>query len=560
MGSIAVNFKELESAISKLSSSGAKAQRYAEDLERDNLKKLSSIELGCTGDVEDAYQSITNKISQLNQTSKDFEAYVKNLEDFGDAVRAADKSLQKKIDSYAKAFASGHNIKCGLVEGLWNWICDGASSLLNQTKLGQWINNALRKVGDWFGDRWADLKEWYVFEGGEFICNIALGVVACLGALFTIATAGVGLLAIVATVGAVITIINSLTQIYTNTTALVTRDDDPAWARRMGKNTSLSKWFESDFPDNEFLQAVGKTVDFVDNICTIITVADFATKSFTKLTGKQTAFQKYLGQGGIVDSYFIVDEGTEAQKKMRRFNELAGRWEVLDSQGNVLTLGGKPVTVDFSERGKGLKFSLKQGWENLTKPVAYDLKGYQYISQMAVADLKNEAKAVAKGAKGIYSYAKGLKSLTFDQGVKTVAGDFKTGIADMLQGKYGSMGKKQVLITAWYEGKHEVKSFGEDILGIGKKGLLAKSASKIKKVEMNETLKKIILTGKQLDNLKTVADNVTNIVTWNFDETNPYIKNANKGFKAIYKLGITDKKLRIGQEATRYENYNLIFR
>ena len=560
MGSIAVNFKELESAISKLSSSGAIARRYAEDLERDNLKKLASIELGCNGDVGDAYQEITNKISQLQQTSKDFAAYAKNLEDFGDAVRTADKSLQKKIDSYAKAFASGHNIKCGIVEGLWNWICDGVSSLLNQTELGQWINNALRKVGDWFGDRWADLKEWYVFEGGEFICNIALGVVACLAAVFTIATAGVGLLAIIAVVGAVITIVNSLAQIYTNTTALVTRDEDPAWARRMGKNTSLSKWFASDFPDNEFLQGVGKTVDFVDGICTIVSVTDFATKAFTKLSGKQTLFQKYLGEGGIIDSYSIIDRGTDAQQKMRRFNAVAGRWEKLDGQGNVLMLGGKPVTFDFTKHRNEFQFSLKKGWENLTSPVVYDLKGYQYIRQMVTADIRDEAKAAIKGAKGVYSYAKGLKSMNFDQGVKTVAGDIKTQIADLVKNRYGSMDKKQVLITAWYEGQHKTKSFAEDMLGIGKNGMFEKSAAKIKGVPMNETLKKILLAGKQVDNMKIVSDNVTNYATGNFDETNSYIKNANKGFKAIYQLGITDEKIRLGNEATRYDNYNLIFR
>lgn len=56
-----------------------------------------------------------------------------------------------------------------------------------------------------------------------------------------------------------------------------------------------------------FLNITAGLIDGVDTFCAVVGLIDSGTKLYESFTGKTTMFQKYLGQGGYVDSMFMQD-------------------------------------------------------------------------------------------------------------------------------------------------------------------------------------------------------------------------------------------------------------
>lgn len=438
MGKIKVNFSQLNEAIKNAGKTATKLETYGELVYSHNYSTLTNIVGGSTEYTADAATKISQKKEELNQMASRFSNYSKTLTNFRNLVEEKDASLSSTIEGWAKTFTEQHSIACGPVESAWRWICDGASSILNSTVLGQWIHNSLREVGDWFSNRWDDLKEWYAFDGGEFVVNIVLGLAAIAAAIFTIVTAGVGFVAFFAVVGAYIAIANAIFQIGTSVVALVNQNKDPAWARRCAKDKKVSDFLETNWPDNKVLQIIGGTIDTIDCICAVIDITDGLTKAYTKITGNQTLFQKYLGAGGIFDSAFVQYVGDEATQACQ-YNAIVGRWEVLDDSGNIkLGVNGEPVTVDFSKKADienyELKWNLKTGISNL-KAEFYGQSMWKYYGNMLAEDIVQSATQKSTNVRNVLSYAKDVFTSDYKDGIRKIAGD----ISNAWQNYYGTI-------------------------------------------------------------------------------------------------------------------------
>lgn len=163
-----------------------------------------------------------------------------NLKTFKENVETVDGNVKNQLSLYGTGYREENNIQTSWWEDLKYTILNGIHSKMNDSAFGRVVSELCRNVKDWFTDRWEDIKEWYAFDGGEFICNIALAGLAIVASIFTILTAGVGFLAVVAVVASVCAIIDAVAKIIANTGALLNNNTDPAWARRLGKTTSLS--------------------------------------------------------------------------------------------------------------------------------------------------------------------------------------------------------------------------------------------------------------------------------------------------------------------------------
>src|SRR5699024_9799781 len=151
---------------------------------------------------------------------------------------------------------------------------------------------------------WRRLRSWMDYEGGKFLVNIGMGVLAVAVAVAGIITAGTGILAAIAVVGSVIAIANGIVKIVQNIYALSTYKDNPYAAEKAAKVDTASDLLrdKAETVDNEFLRGFMEfsagTIDVVDGFCAVVGLFDSATKAYETFTGKQTLFQKYLGKGG----------------------------------------------------------------------------------------------------------------------------------------------------------------------------------------------------------------------------------------------------------------------
>lgn len=371
MSAVRIDFTQLQIAITNLNLSATQTRSYGEALKNDNIGLLDGIAGGCSGNVASARDAISRKSTQLTGDgglADQFSTLANTLTTFGENVRTADAGLASVIEAHAETAEEVMGIECSRLEEFWYGLSAGVKSFLNESEFGQMINNAYRNVSDWFAEKWDDFKSWYAFDGGQFWCNIGLAVIGIAAAIFTICTAGVGFLAFVAVVGALCTIADGLATIYSNVKAIGSDDTDPAWARRMGDNKSISDFasdLEASGEGNSLLTGFGKMIDFTSTVCAIIDFADFSTKTFTKFTGRETMFQKYFGSSGMIDSFFINMSDTST----RKFNAMTRQWEIFDSSGNpVLNDRGEIKVVDFKTLNgdnKGVKFDLNKGLREL---------------------------------------------------------------------------------------------------------------------------------------------------------------------------------------------------
>lgn len=451
MGSIKIDFTMLENAVNHLEVAEQRTRSYGEALTSNNLATLEGITGGCTGNVATAYTSIESKGSELAKEgglADRFAALSGSLSTLATHAQEADTTLTSAINGYAETAITEMGISVSDWDYAWSDFTAGIKEWLNESELGQWINDACRNVSDFFERKWDELQEWYAFNGGEYICNIGLAVLGVAAAVFTILTAGVGLLAIVAIVGAACAIFNSLFQIGSNIAALCRYKDDPAWARRYGDNTSLSNLVDdlrNTGTDNVFVDALdflGGLVDVTSTICAIVDFTDFSTKMFTKFTGRQTMFQTYLGYGGMVDSYF-VRMGDKADSV---FDPTKRKWFLLGENGETTD-----IEVDFSRRNANTvdaKFDIRKGlselrsngndgWNELKDAAKYDFRARwnsikaqwnMWENNITVLNRSN----VSTGYKLNYIATEGMRFV--DDTVKTGFNSYFKGVENWKQG------------------------------------------------------------------------------------------------------------------------------
>lgn len=371
MGKISINYNMLSSAASNLRSGASACRRYSDNLRSRSQNKLSGIEGGLSGYVWDAYTDVSRKQNALNEKADRMDTLSRAITELRDYTKDTDRAVAQDIESKADTFQSANGMECGWIESAWNWLCNGVSSILNATELGQAIADAFRTAGDWLADKWRRLRQWYDYYGGKFWVGIGTAILAIAVAIVTIITAGTGILAIIAVIGAVIAIANGVVKLVTNIMALSCYKEDPYRADKLHEINTLPNLIRlgaenCDIPIvADALNFIANTIDVVDTFCAIVGLVDSVTKIYQTFTGKETLFQKYLGQGGVVDSIFAKDiSGPNSNlRRTRAFDRITNRWYQLDADSE----GGR-VLLDFKKAEK-IKLDFKTGIKRMKSTV-----------------------------------------------------------------------------------------------------------------------------------------------------------------------------------------------
>lgn len=364
MGTISINYNYLSGAASNLKNGASACRRYSDQLQDRCLKKLDSIEGGVTGYVWDAYSDVSTKRHKLEAKADRLDTVSEAIERLKDYARQTDQDVSDTIERQARDFQTANGMENSWIESAWAWLCDGVSAILNATEFGQAIADAFRKAGDWIADKWRHLRLWVDYDGGKFLVGMAAALAGIVAAVVTIATAGVGILAVIAVIGGVISLLNGIVKFKSNWDAWNTFQEDPYAAERAAQDDTLSDLIRTAADGNpawaDTLNFIAGTLDFVDNACAVIGLVDSVTKIYDNLTGTQSLFQKYLGQGGVVDSIFVKDVSIPGTKGYipRQFDVKSSKWYNLDWYGNYAD------EVDFS-KAKGLQWSWSTGFERL---------------------------------------------------------------------------------------------------------------------------------------------------------------------------------------------------
>lgn len=464
MGTISINYTYLSSAATQLKNGAAACRRYSDQLNNQCQNKLNAIEGGATGYVWDACSDVALKQRDLKNKADRLDQISSAITQLKDYAQQTDQQVSQEIASRAQEFQSANGMECSWIESAWSWLCNGVSTLLNSTEFGQMISDAFRKAGDWISDKWRRLRLWMDYDGGKYIVGIATAILAGLVAVATILTAGTGILAIIAIIGASIALVNAFVKLGTNIYALAVYKDDPYGAEHAANIEKASDLLRdiSDRADipvlSPALDILAGTIDVVDGFCAVVGLVDSVTKLYGTITKSQTLFQKYLGQGGIVDSIFAKDTSVEALNNLptRTFDPLRNKWFTINEDN---TLGAE---VDFSE-ASDLRFSIKTGLERLKAEVftgsstldGGDLPrvtGFDIFKSQFKADLSDFKTDTMKG------FSNALNSLrnVANEGVQSFRYDFHT-MRDLFTGK--DIGSRELFIGARNAFSHGFDTF-----------------------------------------------------------------------------------------------------
>lgn len=312
MGVLKINYSELAGAIKNAEKAAKEADSYAEGLEKKVCKKIADLEGGSSGNVNNADYFVKKKIGVLKAKSEKLKNFAGKLSTFEENCKEADKDVGAKFSALYSQFKKDNGFKISIVS---EFFCYLGTKILNSTEFGKWLNNTIRSINDFFNDIWGEIKYWYKCEGGKYVVDIVLSVAAIALAVVTIITAGAGFFAIVAIIGAFISIVNAINNICTSAAALHYNDEDPAWANRYGEMDKLSDTLRKTV-NSRVADWTADVLDITETFCDIVDKVSDLPENIADYKGifndgKLTNKEKWLRFGGkLFENEFLPDFDT----------------------------------------------------------------------------------------------------------------------------------------------------------------------------------------------------------------------------------------------------------
>lgn len=313
MSEIYIHYGNLNDSVKKSQKVRGEISGYVEEIK----KRITTPISGLTGSDSSGYTSTASslaweKISSLNNKANRFSAYEGTVTTLISTAKSKDNYVSSQIETisgmyvekrkwYQKAGDWIYNTFCVDLANKWNWTRD--------------FSDAAKWVGNKIGNAFEPIVDWFKYGDGKYVWNIVSAVVGTVvaiggaiaaicaipfsaGATIPIVIGCIG--AAAASVGAIITTVNSVTSVVQNSKAISKsgnlfdeNDGDPSAARHYGSQTKLSTYIEkTDMGDktaNENWETAGKTVDtvkvaadvtsFVCNIANLGVVHDYRIKN-----------------------------------------------------------------------------------------------------------------------------------------------------------------------------------------------------------------------------------------------------------------------------------------
>ena len=265
---------------------------YEEEIGRKITRKLENLERGESGYTGAAKQYAEKKIKQLERKKEKYQKYGQALEDFVSEAKRTDKKAAAIIKGSYQMYIKDHNIQVNpIVEGLaaiavWGGNASGFGQVLEA------VYDFDQKITK---DIFEGLEYWYRCEGGKNVVKIA---VAAIGVVVAVAgiivawpvaaaalTAGLTWTSIVAVAGVVTSafaVLNGLTDIVMEVSALSQNRENPAKALMASHIDKVSKALRNHiFPEgqgclNGVSMKLADGLDMVEFVCGVIGFADVA--------------------------------------------------------------------------------------------------------------------------------------------------------------------------------------------------------------------------------------------------------------------------------------------
>ena len=309
MSEVRIVYSSLEDAVECASKARTKIDNYITQIGKTINAPISNL------NGSDSYgyaQSAANLASQKTNDLAAKKTYFVNLENSLNSVISTAKSVDSTVATNISSIAEGYIEKRKWYEAAGDWIYNTfCVDLANHFSLVRDFVDGMKWVGDKVGNVLDKVHDWFKYGDGKYVWKITTAlvgiVVAAAGtiaAICAIPFSGglsiplvIGCIGALATsIGAIITIGNSLATIYTNGKALTLSgdffdDDDgnPGAARYYGSAGKISEMYEKfDYGDkatNEKYEKRGRVIDktkviadttaFVCNIASLGNVKDY---------------------------------------------------------------------------------------------------------------------------------------------------------------------------------------------------------------------------------------------------------------------------------------------
>lgn len=275
MSIASISYSSISDAKSEAKQLSRKLDTYADHLNDQVYKKLSSYNGQWTGNLSDAKSKIGSKISDLRSASSKYGNYANDLGELKEECQNTDKAVKSRIATLTASFKKANGIRNSHIE---NGLYYLGTSIGNSSVGGRWVNDKIDKSKAGLTYIKDKLKVWYNYEGGKElikgILTVVLDVVIAVASVIAVIASGGALVIIATCVAAAIAAFNAGVNLGNEINAYKERQNgDPAMGKRYSAEDTIQDTLRKE-TDDSFWHGVATAVDGVLVVCTLIQLGD----------------------------------------------------------------------------------------------------------------------------------------------------------------------------------------------------------------------------------------------------------------------------------------------
>lgn len=453
MSEVCIKYSALEDAITYSSKARSNIDDYISKIGKTITTPTSNLPgTDSYGYVQSAASLASDKVSQLYDKKQYFSNFETTAQNVIDTARSVDSSVSTKISTIAETYIEKRKWYEAVGDWIYNTFC---VDVANHFSLARDFVDGLKWIGDKVGNVYDKIHNWFKYGDGQYVWKIATSVlgavVAVGGAIAAICaipfTGGLSIPLVIgcigaaaASIGAIITVGNSISNLYTSSKALslsgnIFDDDDgePGAARYYGTASKMSQAFEKfdlgDEETNAGFKTAGKVIDT------------------TKVVADTTAFVCNIASLGYVKDYRITSRADGVNFRYNRDKWYKGySFTYKNIKRNLLHDMGRTVTTGkFKDGSFVLKLKASDKVSKYTNSMfSFPEKLVKFFNVARTAD---NTMNFVKNIDGLYDFYTDSDKTVDDlsSGIQSLTGLGKTSKVFSIFDKYGTKTGKTIV-------------------------------------------------------------------------------------------------------------------
>ena len=405
MQTIVIDYRGLSKVSKQAEDLSSKALEYANDLSRNIYKNMDDIAGAISNNIESAKYYVNAKISELNRKKEAYQSFAKSVNNLIENAKRVDKEVATAIaDNQERFLKNNDHLRISEWKAkMLNWLVD----LKNKNPLFELIGNIGSALKTALAGLFDNIRYWYKCEGGKERLEVvwAIGSAIAAVALFVAALPASGFIAICAAIGAAITALNAMTNIFTSIKSYNSaKAGDPAWAKIYADQDKASDYFrQTRFKNEVFNASSGSIALFLDG-----------TQLFCDVVGIVGLVKNFKFKFKSVENFFSKDKGLLSYMKTVDYKEIYIR----DELGNLTEIR---KVFDVNEDGVA---KTRYTWESVKR----GLRAFKSNSAIDGVEDKGIRTLLKDNFKSDFRKSKEriLNPSTWKDGFKNKLNDFKS--------------------------------------------------------------------------------------------------------------------------------------